>query len=109
MAALRTAGASVENSFLLSFTHPNGSMELIEDLNPEEAGRRVDPALKLMMDAVHRYEGYVAQSTRDGICALFIPATTANGSRVGQTARDRCRWRRSFLKPPERRALVART
>ena len=24
-----------------------------------------------MMDAVHRYEGYVAQSTGDGIFALF--------------------------------------
>ena len=33
--------------------------------------RLVDPALKLMMDAVHRYEGYVAQSTGDGIFALF--------------------------------------
>ena len=26
---------------------------------------------KLMMDAVHRYGGYVAQSTGDGIFALF--------------------------------------
>ena len=31
----------------------------------------VDPALQLMMDAVHRYEGYVAQSRGDGIFALF--------------------------------------
>jgi class 3 adenylate cyclase len=46
-------------------------MELMEDLDPEEARRLVDPALKLMMDAVHRYEGYVAQSTGDGIFALF--------------------------------------
>ena len=38
-------------------------MELIEDLDPEEARAIVDPALKLMMDAVHRYGGYVAQST----------------------------------------------
>src|SRR4029077_5503670 len=29
------------------------------------------PALKLMMDAVHHYGGYVAQSTGDGIFALF--------------------------------------
>jgi class 3 adenylate cyclase len=46
-------------------------MELIEDLDPEEARRLVDPALKLMMDAVHHYGGYVAQSTGDGIFALF--------------------------------------
>ena len=46
-------------------------MELMEDLDPEEARAVVDPALKLMMDAVHHYGGYVAQSTGDGIFALF--------------------------------------
>ena len=53
------------------FADIKGSMELIEDLDPEEARRIVDPALQIMMDAVHRYEGYVAQSTGDGIFALF--------------------------------------
>jgi class 3 adenylate cyclase/tetratricopeptide (TPR) repeat protein len=48
-----------------------GSMELMEDLDPEEARALVDPALKLMIDAVHHYGGYVAQSTGDGIFALF--------------------------------------
>ena len=52
-------------------------MELMEDLDPEEA-RAVDPALKLMIDAVHRYDGYVVQSTGDGIFALFgAPAAHA--------------------------------
>jgi class 3 adenylate cyclase/tetratricopeptide (TPR) repeat protein len=46
-------------------------MELIEGLDPEEARAIVDPALKLMIDAVHHYDGYVAQSTGDGIFALF--------------------------------------
>ena len=53
------------------FADIKGSMELIEDLDPEEARGLVDPALKLMVDAVHRYEGYVAQSTGDGVFALF--------------------------------------
>jgi len=53
------------------FADIKGSMDLIEDLDPEEARRLLDPALKLMMDAVHRYDGYVAQSTGDGIFALF--------------------------------------
>src|SRR6266436_3671759 len=53
------------------FADIKGSMELMEDLDPEEARRLVDPALKLMMDAVHHYGGYVAQSTGDGIFALF--------------------------------------
>ena len=53
------------------FADIKGSMELIEDLDPEEARAIIDPALQLMIDAVHRYEGYVAQSTGDGIFALF--------------------------------------
>jgi class 3 adenylate cyclase/predicted ATPase len=44
---------------------------LIEDLDPEEARSIIDPALKLMIDATHRYDGYVMQSTGDGIFALF--------------------------------------
>src|SRR5262249_26210791 len=44
---------------------------LIEDLGPEEARRLIDPALQLMMDAVHRYEGFVTQALGDGIFALF--------------------------------------
>src|SRR5216683_965440 len=53
------------------FADIKGSMELMEDLDPEEARAIIDPALKLMMDAVHRYDGYVVQSTGDGIFALF--------------------------------------
>ncbi len=53
------------------FADIKGSMELIEDIDPEDARAIVDPALKLMMAAVHRYDGYVAQSTGDGIFALF--------------------------------------
>jgi class 3 adenylate cyclase len=44
---------------------------MMEGLDPEEARAIFDPALQLMMDAVHRYEGYVAQSRGDGIFALF--------------------------------------
>src|SRR5260370_22206571 len=53
------------------FADIKGSMELIEARDPEEARRLVDPALKLMSEAAHRYEGYVVQSTGDGIFALF--------------------------------------
>jgi class 3 adenylate cyclase len=53
------------------FADIKGSTELMEDLDPEEARAIVDPALKLMIDAVHRYDGYVVQSTGDGIFALF--------------------------------------
>jgi len=53
------------------FADLKGSTALMEDLDPEDARRIIDPALKIMMDAVHRYEGYVAQSLGDGIFALF--------------------------------------
>ncbi|MGA7763539.1 MAG: adenylate/guanylate cyclase domain-containing protein, partial [Candidatus Binataceae bacterium] len=43
----------------------------MRDLDPEEARAIVDPVLQFMMAAVHRYGGYVAQSTGDGIFALF--------------------------------------
>src|SRR3954466_1361792 len=53
------------------FAGLKGSTALIEGLDPEEARAIIDPALQLMMDAVHRYEGYVAQALGDGIFALF--------------------------------------
>src|SRR5260370_19808828 len=53
------------------FADIKGSMELIEDLDPEEARAIVDPAIRLMIDAADRYDGYVVQSTGDGIFALF--------------------------------------
>jgi class 3 adenylate cyclase/tetratricopeptide (TPR) repeat protein len=53
------------------FADIKGSMELIEDLDPEEARAIVDPALQLMIETVQRYGGYVTQSTGDGIFALF--------------------------------------
>jgi class 3 adenylate cyclase/predicted ATPase len=53
------------------FADIKGSTELMEELDPEEARAIIDPALKIMVDAVRRYEGYVVQSTGDGIFALF--------------------------------------
>jgi class 3 adenylate cyclase/tetratricopeptide (TPR) repeat protein len=53
------------------FADIKGSTELEQDLDPEEARAIVDPALKLMIDAVRHYDGYIVQSTGDGIFALF--------------------------------------
>jgi class 3 adenylate cyclase len=53
------------------FADIKGSMDLMEDLDPEEACSIIDPALRLMIDAVHRYDGHIVQSTGDGIFALF--------------------------------------
>jgi class 3 adenylate cyclase/tetratricopeptide (TPR) repeat protein len=53
------------------FADLKGSTELIRDLDPEAAQRLLDPALRHMMDAVHRFEGTVNQVLGDGIMALF--------------------------------------
>jgi class 3 adenylate cyclase len=68
-AALATAGERKTVTAL--FADIKGSMDLMEDLDPEEARAIVDPAIRLMIDAAHRYDGYVVQSTGDGIFALF--------------------------------------
>ncbi len=53
------------------FADIKGSMELMEGLDPEEARAIVDPALRLMIQAVRHYDGHVVQSTGDGIFAMF--------------------------------------
>src|SRR5713101_5258964 len=53
------------------FADIKGSTELMRHLDPEEARAIIDPALRIMIDAVRRYDGYVVQSTGDGIFALF--------------------------------------
>ena len=53
------------------FADIKGSMDLMEELDPEAARALVDPALHLMIDSVNHYSGYIVQSTGDGIFALF--------------------------------------
>jgi class 3 adenylate cyclase/tetratricopeptide (TPR) repeat protein len=53
------------------FADLKDSTRLIEGLDPEAAQQLLDPALQLMMDAVHRFEGTVNQVLGDGIMALF--------------------------------------
>jgi class 3 adenylate cyclase/tetratricopeptide (TPR) repeat protein len=53
------------------FADIKDSTELIKDLDPEAAQQLLDPAIHIMMDAVHRYEGTVNQVLGDGIMALF--------------------------------------
>src|SRR5262249_37990306 len=53
------------------FADLKDSTELIRGLDPGAAQRLLDPALRRMMDAVHRFEGTVNQVLGDGIMALF--------------------------------------
>lgn len=53
------------------FADIKGSTELIRALDTEEAQQLLDGTVKVMMEAVHRYEGTVSQVSGDGIMALF--------------------------------------
>ena len=53
------------------FADIKGSTALMEGLDPEAAHAIVEPVLRLMIEAVHRYEGYVVRTAGDGIFALF--------------------------------------
>ena len=53
------------------FADIRGSTQLIEGRDPEEVQKLIDPVLRVMMEAVHRYEGTVNQVLGDGIMALF--------------------------------------
>jgi class 3 adenylate cyclase len=72
-AALEARGATdgERKTITALFADLKGSTALIEGLGPEEVRAIIDPTLQLMMDAVHQYDGYVAQALGDGIFALF--------------------------------------
>jgi class 3 adenylate cyclase/tetratricopeptide (TPR) repeat protein len=67
----RIALAGERKQVTVLFADLKDSLELIRSLDPEAAQQLLDPALHLMMDAVHRYEGTVNQVLGDGIMALF--------------------------------------
>lgn len=71
---IRTSRRALEGErkqITVLFADVRGSMELIADLDPEEARVLLDSTVELMMEAVHRYEGTVNQVAGDGIMALF--------------------------------------
>jgi class 3 adenylate cyclase/ribosomal protein L40E len=85
------------------FADLKGSTALMEELDPEEARAIIDPALRIMIDAVKRYDGYVVQSTGDGIFALFgAPAAYEDHPQRGLYAA--LQMQRELHKHGERRA-----
>ncbi|SKA31858.1 adenylate cyclase [Enhydrobacter aerosaccus] len=53
------------------FADVSGSTELIASLDPEEAAKRLAPAIEAMQAAVRQYEGAVVRVQGDGVMALF--------------------------------------
>jgi class 3 adenylate cyclase/predicted ATPase len=84
LTASRLSGIAVGDAAEVDFV-PEGERKLVtalfvdiinstgleQNLDPEEARAIIDPVLQLMIDSVRRYDGYVVQSTGDGIFALF--------------------------------------
>src|SRR5713101_5597293 len=64
-------GDGERKTITVLFADIQGSMDLLESLDPEDARRLVDPALEIMVEVVRRFDGRVVQSTGDGIFALF--------------------------------------
>jgi class 3 adenylate cyclase len=69
--AARPALEGERKQVTVLFADLKDSTELIRGLDPEAAQQLLDPAIHLMMDAVHRFEGTVNQVRGDGIMALF--------------------------------------
>jgi class 3 adenylate cyclase len=69
--ASRAALEGERKQVTIFFADIKDSTRLIEGLDPEAAQQLLDPAIHLMMDAVHRFEGTVNQVLGDGIMALF--------------------------------------
>ncbi len=71
VAALRDLIPGERKHVTVLFADIKGSTELIRDLDPEDADQAMTPAVRAMMDAVHRFEGTVTQVQGDGIMAMF--------------------------------------
>jgi class 3 adenylate cyclase/tetratricopeptide (TPR) repeat protein len=69
--AVRPALEGERKQVTVLFADLKDSTELIHGLDPEAAQQLLDPAIHIMMDAVHRFEGTVNQVLGDGIMALF--------------------------------------
>ena len=69
--AARPALEGERKQVTVLFADLKDSTELIRGLDPEAAQQLLDPAIHIMMDAVHRFEGTVNQVLGDGIMALF--------------------------------------
>jgi class 3 adenylate cyclase/tetratricopeptide (TPR) repeat protein len=67
----RHALAGERKQVTVLFADVKGSMDLAEQLDPEDWHRIMERFFQLLAEGVHRFEGAVNQYTGDGIMALF--------------------------------------
>jgi hypothetical protein len=82
---LKSALEGERKQVTVLFADLKDSTELIRGLDPEAAQRFLDPALRHMMDAVHRFEGTVNQVLGDGDYSA-VGETTHLAARMEQLA-----------------------
>ena len=67
----RTALEGERKQVTVLFADVTGSMDLAEQVDPEDWHRLMDRFFAILTDGVHRFEGTVNQYTGDGVMALF--------------------------------------
>ena len=67
----RSAVEGERKQVTVLFADVKGSMDLAEQLDPEEWHKILDRFFQILTDGVHRFEGTVNQYAGDGIMALF--------------------------------------
>jgi class 3 adenylate cyclase/tetratricopeptide (TPR) repeat protein len=67
----RSALEGERKQVTVMFADVKGSMELAEQLDPEQWHRILERFFEILAEGVHRFEGTVNQYTGDGIMALF--------------------------------------
>ena len=82
------------------FADVKGSMELAEQVDPEEWHRILDRFFQILADGVHRFEGTVNQYTGDGIMALFGAPDRPRGPRAAGLLRGAAPARRAARATP---------
>ena len=100
--ASRSALAGERKQVTILFADIVGSTELIQGRDPEEAQALLDGVTRLMMDAVHRYEGTVSRLMGDGLRRCSAPPSRTRTTPSGPATR---RWqcRRRSARTPTRR------
>ncbi len=69
--ASRSALEGERKQVTVLFADVKGSMELAEQLDPEEWSQIMDRFFRILAEGVERFEGFVDKFTGDGIMALF--------------------------------------
>ena len=102
---VRIAGEGERKQVTVLFADITGSTGLIAGLDPELAASRLEPILRTMVAAVHRFDGTVNRVQGDGIMALF-GATLAHEDHAVRACYAALEMHRALEADPHARAGI---